>query len=281
MSKIINQLKQLSAMASELISPRSGQSLSTVGHLALGLILTVIISFLITACGLDIEDPTPPSPPVWVEKSLPEEWPERGIDAHESGGIYLEWEQTSEEDIIAYRIYRAIWFDVNDSLGSYDLLAYLEIDALPNLEYVDISVQTELPFFYKIRCEDDSNNMSAFSDSVYYTLISPIGGETMTPNNQSILTDQNRILTWRYSHAITMENYCLTLLSEENDLVYRVTFSPSTYTGSEENWSIPIEIELIPNRVYKWRIDLSADYVEDHETSGSESFWATFLYKSS
>ena len=52
--------------------------------------LTFSLSLLTIQCGLNIEDSTPPSPPVWVQKSLPEEWPEPGIDAHESGGIFLE-----------------------------------------------------------------------------------------------------------------------------------------------------------------------------------------------
>ena len=246
-----------------------------------GLLLTFNFSFLIIQCGLDVEDPTPPSPPQWIQKSLPEEWPERGIDAHESGGINLEWEQNLEEDIIAYRMYRASWYDFNDSLGAYDLIAYLEMDEYPKSEYVDASVQLGTTYYYKLRGEDDSNNMSAFSDSIYYTLISPIGVETMTPNNQMILSDQNRILTWRYSHAIAMENYCLTLLNEDNELVERETFTPSTYTGSEEKWSIPVEIVLTSNKIYKWRIDLSAKYFDDNETSGSESAWATFLYLSS
>jgi hypothetical protein len=282
MSKNNNPPSQRVPFEMQSSFPQPSCSHPTFRHVTLGMLLTITFSiFIFQSCGLDVEDPTPPTAPQWVPKTLPEEWPERGIDAHESGGVYLEWEQNSEEDILAYRIYRAIWFDINDSLGTYDLLAYLEIDALQKLEYVDASVQTGVRFYYKIRCEDDSNNLSAFSDSVYYTLISAIGVETMIPNNQSILTDQNRILTWRYYHGIAMENYSLTLLNEDNGLVKRAIFTPRTYTGSEERWSIPIEIDLISNRIYKWRIDLCADYVEDRETSGSESFWATFLYESS
>jgi hypothetical protein len=87
----------------------------------LQLILFFQISFLFFQCGLDVEDPTPPPPPIWVQKSLPKEWPERGIDAHESGGISLEWESNFSEEIVAYNIYRATWYELNDSLGEYEL----------------------------------------------------------------------------------------------------------------------------------------------------------------
>ena len=99
-------------------------------------LLTFNFAFLISACGLDVEDPTPPSPPVWVQKSLPEEWPEQGIDAHESDGIYLEWEPNPDEDITAYRIHRATLYAINDSLGDYGLLTTLELESTPRLEYI-------------------------------------------------------------------------------------------------------------------------------------------------
>jgi hypothetical protein len=38
----------------------------------------LIVLIVLIGCGFDVEDPTPPSPPMWVEKSLLEEWPERG-----------------------------------------------------------------------------------------------------------------------------------------------------------------------------------------------------------
>ena len=101
------------------------------------LLLTFIFALVTNQCGLDIEDPTPPSPPVWVQKSLPNEWPERGIDAHESGGIFLEWEPSLQEDIVAYSVYRSIQFEELDSLGDDELIARLEVDSNMKHEYVD------------------------------------------------------------------------------------------------------------------------------------------------
>ena len=91
-------------------------------------LLLSLIFFNFISCGLDIEDPTPPSTPVWVQKSLPEIWPERGIDAHESGGIFLEWEPNPEDDIEAYSIFRAERFEEDDSLGKYELLTVIPIE---------------------------------------------------------------------------------------------------------------------------------------------------------
>ena len=86
-------------------------------------IVVLCIGLNIQSCGIDVEDPKLPKSPTWVHKSFPEEWPERGIDAHETNGIYLEWEPNGGTDISAYHIYRATYYEYNDSLGHYEFLA--------------------------------------------------------------------------------------------------------------------------------------------------------------
>ena len=159
MSKIRNQLAHLFTLASKPSSPRPRSFPSAFRPLTLGLLLS--ISSLLSACGLDIEDPTPPSPPVWVQKSLPEEWPERGIDAHESGGIYLEWEPNPSEGILAFHIYRAQWFEDIDSLGDYTLVAQIQNETMFGFNYVDLQVGFNqyfysffICYFYKIRIQN-------------------------------------------------------------------------------------------------------------------------------
>jgi hypothetical protein len=236
--------------------------------------------FNILSCGIDIEDSTPPSPPKWIKKSLPEDWPERGIDAHESGGIYLEWEPSPQnEDIIAYNIYRATWYDVNDSLGEYDLLARLGTESIPELEYVDRAVNSRIKYFYALKSEDISDNLSEFSDSLYYSLLHPINSESMVPNGKTIALAQDRSLTWSYNGRIEMEDYCLTIITAENELNTRVLLQPGNYIGGSESWQILADIVLEPGNVYQWRVDLGAQYVDFLETAGSESAWATFLYE--
>ena len=240
--------------------------------------ITFHFSFLIFNCGLDVEDPTPPSPPVWVQKSLPEEWPERGIDAHESGGIYLEWESGLEEDVEWYNIYRATWYSINDSLGEYDLLTRVEAVSSPEMEYIDRSADIRTKYFYKVNAEDASGNLSLFSDSLIYSLLPQLNAEWMHPNGLNVWLNDNRTLSWLYSNAIEMEDYCLTILGSANEFVFRVAILPENYVDISESWQIPLDVPLDSGKLYQWRIDTGANYLNGRETSGSESLWATFLF---
>jgi hypothetical protein len=241
-------------------------------------LLTFNLSFLTIQCGLDIEDPTPPTPPVWVQKSLPEEWPERGIDAHESGGIFLEWESGEDENISAYWIYRAEYSSYKDSLGVYLVISIVETESKSSSEYIDANVDTRTRYFYKMKAKDLSGNESAFSDSIGYQLLPHIYPFQMKPNGQTEELNSLRLLEWDYNYNIEMENYCLTLLCEQNNLINRVILTPTNYVDATESWEIPDSVNLEINQVYRWRIDTGAIYMNGVEGAGSESAWATFLY---
>jgi len=199
-------------------------------------LLVFNFSFLILQCGLDVEDPTRPSPPVWVQKSLPEEWPERGIDAHESGGIMLEWEANTEEDILAYDIYRAAYYDTQDSLGDYELVNRLESESIACSEYVDGQVNQHVRYFYKLKAEDTSGNLSEHSDSLTYMVTSIITLSELRPNGLSIALGDQRRLSWKYIYVVETEDYCITLLTQNNQFLYRERFQPGNYVGSTEYW---------------------------------------------
>jgi hypothetical protein len=242
-------------------------------------LLTFNLSFLVIhSCGLDVEDPTSPSPPVWVKKSLPEEWPERGIDAHESGGIYLEWEPNPEEIIHAYLIYRAQYYGANDSLGYYDLLSRLEINERSSLSYLDSDVSLETIYFYSMKAENESGNRSDFSDTLSFSLLPQIQIVRMRPNGLTDRINSARNLFWGYDAEIEMENYCLTITEGNNGSVYRQIFSPGNYVDGSESIELPASLALVSGAVYNWRIDTGARYINGVETSASESHWATFLY---
>jgi hypothetical protein len=244
-------------------------------------ILLFILHFsllIIQSCGLDIEDPTPPSPPQWMQKSLPEEWPERGIDAHESGGIYLEWESSPDEDIIAYNIYRAAWYDVKDSLGEYDLLTTLELESAQQLEYMDWHVDQRTRYYFKLKSLDGAANLSGYSDSLVYSILPAVPSGSMSPNGRRDTLGSERLLSWTYNYGIEMEDYFLTLLTDDDDIVTRVRVFPGNYVSGIESWQIPNEISLESDQVYKWRVDTGARYVDGYETAGSESHWAAFVY---
>jgi hypothetical protein len=241
-------------------------------------LLTFNFALLISACGLDIEDPTPPSPPQWVPKSLPEEWPERGIDAHESGGIYLEWEPNPEESIRVYLMYRAQYYGAIDSLGYYDLLARLEINKSTSLSHLDSDVSLETIYYYKMKAEDESGNRSEFSDSLGFALLPQIQIARMSPNGLSDRLNSARKLFWGYDGEIEMEDYCLTITDANGSSVYRQAFSPGNYTSGSESKTLPASLTLVSGEVYRWRVDTGARYINGLETAASESLWATFLY---
>jgi hypothetical protein len=270
-----------------VFKPTSSKNIATTNpwwakiHLSIPLLLIFHFSFFIFhSCGLDIEDPTPPSPPVWVQKSFPEEWPERGIDAHESGGgIYLEWETLVESEIKKLHIYRAQYFDVEDSLGSYDSILQLEVEGITSSEWVDTQIETDVRYFYKLKSEDDANNLSSFSDPVSYRILRSVNSENSIPNGISSFLPSDRTLSWIYFFSIEMENYCVTVLSRGGEFILREIVLPGNYVGDTEQYTIPENILFEPSEIYKWRIDIGAKYLEGIETAGSESAWATFMYK--
>jgi hypothetical protein len=276
MSEYLNQLRHLSAFVSHQIYPKSSLLLSTFRLLTSGRITIYHLPFIILfSCGLDIEDPTPPSPPVWVQKSLPEEWPERGIDASGTGGIFLEWESKLDENIMTYHIYRV---ENYDSIGNYELINQLNVIMSESLDYVDTRVVVGTDYLYRLKAEDGSRNFSDYSDPLGYTLLPALPIGELAPNGVTDTLNANRQLSWSYKYNIEMENYCLTVLSVNNELVCRVILNPTTYTGRTEVWIIPLTIQLESDQVYKWRVDTGARYIEGFETAGSESPWATFIY---
>jgi len=245
---------------------------------SIGLLLTFNFSFItFNSCGLDIEDPTPPTPPVWVQKSLPEEWPERGIDAHESGGIFLEWEPPLEDNIISYVIERAIWYDSKDSLGAFLGIGRIDMESSPHYEFIDTQASYRTDYYYRIYNEDSAGNLSEYSDSLFYYLLLQVSNQLMSPNGITIPLSTSRTLSWTYSLSVELERYCITVLSEINHLIIRENIMPGNYSGGRELWTIPDEIMLTPGRVYKWRIDTGAKYFDGRERAGSESHWATFF----
>jgi hypothetical protein len=247
-------------------------------HYARSAFLFFLFSFVIIQCGLDIEDPTPPSPPTWIQKSLPEEWPERGIDAVEGGGIHLEWEAKNSDEVLFYRLYRATYFEVEDIVSPFDLIWEVAAENGRLGQYDDINVQTGLQYWYKTTAEDATGSVSDYSDSISYTLLPQLNADFMLPSGTYDLLPETRYLSWRYSPGISMEDYCLTIIDGADQLIMRVRFAPGNYIGHEEFYEIHESIELQEDTQYKWRLDIGADYFNERERSGSESVWLTFSY---
>ena len=231
--------------------------------------------FIFQSCGLDIEDPTPPDPPQWVAKSLPEEWPERGIDAHESGGIYLEWESNASQQISAYEIYRAGYDIHTDEQSAYVLLKRIETESLLKNEFLDRTAKWEEKYSYRILCEDEAENRSDYSEEQSYTIIPDI----YIRSGYDLPLKYERTLSWIPPFRLEYEDYVITLLTLQNNLLNRVQILPTNYTGLEEKWRIPDSTILNNGDTYKWRIDVGSSYIDGKETVGAESEWAYFRYE--
>ena len=286
MPKTIKHLKRLARFTYQQTSfgplslPSIIRPLSEHSRLrCLGLLMMFNLSLItIQSCGLDIEDPTPPSTPVWIQKSIQEEWPERGIDAHESGGIYLEWEQNpSEENITIYELYKAKYFEDNDSLSEYSIVVSMNVTLPFTSEYIDHSPHPYIKNYYKLRAIDASGNISDYSATLEYIVLPAVDSNTMHPNGITVEMTNDRTLSWVYGYAIIMEDYCITILDDNNSLVIRSIVKPGNYTGLRESWVLPNNISLNLGQIYKWRVDMGAQYIEERETAGSESNWATFF----
>jgi len=271
MPKSINQLKPLTTFANQQVFLRRC-SPSTFLILTLGLFL------VFQSCGLDVEDPTPPSPPQWIPKSLPEEWPERGIDAYENGGIFVEWYPNPEDDIKGYYLKKARYYEESDSLGTFGLQQYIKNENQNPIQYLDEEAWGRVRYYYILEAISESDNLSQPSDTVYYSILPSIATEAMIPNGNDGTLGDSRKFKWRYYHGVEMEKFTLTILTESGDLIYRLEFSPTAYHGYDESWTIPDTVGLIHGTKYLWRIDMGARYQNGYEFVGAESGWARFLY---
>ena len=248
-------------------------------HSLIAILVMLALPVLISQCGLDIEDPTPPSAPRWVQKSFLEVWPERGIDAHESGGIYMEWLPNPEDNVVAYYIYRAEYYTLGDSLGDFEQLSRFDMESINALEFIDSDAKLQQKYFYTIRASDNSKNMSVFSDTITYMSLIQVPLGLMSPNGTHDILPNTRELRWSYNYLFETENYCLTILSQNDELILRSSFFPTNYSGWTESWHIPDEIYFESGNIYKWRIDGIGSYDDNIETAGSESEWASFMYR--
>lgn len=240
-------------------------------------IYTISILIILASCGIDVEDPSSPGTPRWVKKSLPEAWPERGIDAFELGGIYLEWVSNIEDEVDMYHLFRSSISEIDASSLAFEIIASIPANDNDTLSYIDRAASEGYTHYYKLIAEDFSGNQSASSDSIYYELVQRLPSASLSPNNYAVLNIE-RNLSWRYYYSIQMEYYIITLLQEDGKFIFRQVFQPSNYTGALESWKIPTQVQLVEGEIYKWRLDTISKIEESRETAGSESKWATFTY---
>ena len=96
--------------------------------------IPIPILFLFFACSSPIEDPNPPTQPVWVNKSSPDAIIEYGIDSDHSFGerIVLMWHQNSDKDLSSYNIFRGELFTNSNNISSMIYEKIKIIDPIQN-----------------------------------------------------------------------------------------------------------------------------------------------------
>ena len=154
----------------------------------------------------------------------------------------------------------------------------METEFIARTEYLDEVVGSYVRYSYKLKAEGASGNLSEYSDSLTYMRIPEVNISNMNPNGLSTAVGSEIQLSWSLAYNIEFEDYCISLLTNDNQFLYRDNFQPTNYLGWLEHWDIPVDVELVPGTVYNWRVDTGANYIDDRETAGSESSWASFKY---
>ncbi len=255
----------------------------------------VIIAIL--GCTQVREDPDPPSPPHWVEKSPPEALVEAGIDAISSGSpaILLMWNANSEPDLAGYIIYRA------DTTASHPFQPIAEIDLIQTWEsdtsFIDEMLHPYVDYYYYLTARDHAGNESAPSDTIQYRLMQAC--QPLSPVDQTLNVDA---LTFSWidplgAHTYTQE-YVLRVeaLAPEPHTVWLARFYQRWYTeqttgdpiqfdwfSASEQWPdwvnvcLSLEDDLSPG-LYRWKIKniSEVDNTTGLDECSGESEWVFF-----
>lgn len=127
-------------------------------------------SCIFIQCGESIEDPDPPSRPIWIEKSAPLSIIETGIRPYAEGdGILLEWHPNLENDLAGYKLYRA----GDDIKNKFEKIADINAFTVGGADtfYIDDLINFNTDYFYFLKAYDQAGNLSVPSDTLRYRLI--------------------------------------------------------------------------------------------------------------
>jgi hypothetical protein len=228
-------------------------------------------------CGKSIEDPNPPSRPVWVEKSGLLAISETGIRPYAEGdGILLEWHPNLEDDLAGYKLYRAR----DDIKNKFQKIADINTFTVGGADtfYIDDLIKFNTDYFYCLKAYDLADNLSPPSDTVRYRLISKVDltlpNGTVSGSQPTFEWQDFSVATFQY--VIRVE----TFLSRE--LIWISRFERPNYTdflqrityNNDGTATIPT---LEPGTYYQWcvkAISLIDNYNLD--IGGSLSNWAYF-----
>lgn len=195
--------------------------------------------------------------------------------------MFLKWEPHLNENIVAYVLFVAQYYQINDSLGEYGILKRTAFESMNRHTYIYSEVDTRSKYYYKIKAEDTPGNLGAFPDSTGYTLLPGLRPDLMNLNGITDTLHSKRQLHLNFPYEIDLEDYCLTIHSQSQESVTRSQWNPMNYIIGGEFWSIPDSLILTPNQIYKWHLDTGAGYMNGKESIGSESSWAIYIFSGS
>lgn len=264
------------------------------------LLSLVIVSPIFLGCPDYVEDPYPPSPPVFVDKTYPTDQTEQGIGAYnfntetpEKNSIRLMWHPNAEDDLAGYKLYRAR--EVADEIEDFELIKIVDIAATltgRDTFYIDTEPQVLRRYYYFLKSYDLAGNNSEPSDTVSYKLLNkpqafPI--HEGTPSHNIVFNwDENQLLT-EYP-----QNSLIRINNTDNETIwaclfqypfdgYYFNFAPN---GEEVNIYAVIEFNgiegYLPPGQYFWKVKalrmgngITTD--ADNDIAGAESDWIEFI----
>ncbi len=253
------------------------------------LTIMFIMTFFI-GCSQERNDLRLPSPR-WVEKSLPTDLEERGIDAHNinlqnptQNSIKLMWYLDSENDIQQYKVFRSDVTDEQNTPIEFSNVFISETDTF----YIDETPNVYLNYFYYLTTRSFEGVESHPSDTITYQLLKkPLAvptfeSEFSTQLKFQWIDDQNTSHITSY-YLIKIENEwgqgqwsCLFLNPNFLNDGELVSFEyPINGFGCIDHQGIN---ELLNPGKYYWKIKAlrlgnGITTSNDHDVAGAESNW--------
>jgi hypothetical protein len=234
-------------------------------------LFALVIALFLFSC-TSTEEPNLPAPGkvFMVPRSDDMAEIELGIDAVPgSDGIQVQWFDSNDRNVEAYRVYR-----MNESETFFKLLKTIDLEkasAGSDTTYIDNDPNLKMNsynYYYVTALNKDAEGVP--SDTVrYYLYEKP---ETTSPSGY---INGNPVFYWTF--PVILDSFILRI---EEDFTERIHFIRKFQSNYDHQWQ-ELDISQIENpplfesnRSYRWRVDIVGT---DSESSGSESKWLTFV----
>jgi len=228
-------------------------------QLFFSLLFVTVITILLLACNVN-KSSNLPEKVILVPNSGERSIEETGIDAvPEKNGIFLQWNKSSDQITVGYRIYRAA-----DQKNNFQI-----IGTVTDTFFTDENVGFYIRYYYFVTGISSNDEEGISSDTLSYKLlkkaqcINPKDNSSPVPEFQWQDPNNEDINLLRVINAETEEYVWIYALEHNYDNFKKVVFNVDGKAGIDS---------LIKNKTYMWRVDV----LGSSDNSGSESFWNSF-----